>query len=79
MEDVDRLIECAGMAQDVAGLDRLDRDLLVIRASYSTLEQWREKMTDTTPPRKYSELAPAQRLQKFKQLVDAYYKHQKAK
>ena len=78
-EDVDRLIECAGMGQDVKDLDRLDRDLLVIRASYSTLAQWREKVTDTNPPRKYSDLAPAKRLEKFKQLVDAYYKRHQAK
>ncbi|HEY5995019.1 MAG TPA: hypothetical protein VIU46_10535 [Gallionellaceae bacterium] len=79
MVEVDKLIECAGMTQDVAELDRLDRDLLVVRAQYSTLEQLREKKTDTDPPRKYSELAPAKRLEKFKQLVDAYYKRPRAK
>lgn len=79
MEEVDKLIECADMKQDVAELDRLDRDLLVVRAQYSTLEQWRDKKTDTDPPRKYSELAPAKRLGKLKLLVDAYYKRPRAK
>jgi len=78
-EDVDKLIECAGMAQDVTDLDRLDRDLLVIRTRYSTLAQWRDKKTDTSPSRKYSELASAQRLEKLKQLADGYYRSRQAK
>jgi len=70
-----QMFECAGMTQDVAGLDAMDRDIMVFRAKVNTLEVLREQKTHDETPRKYSEVTTAARLAKLKQLVDAYYKY----
>lgn len=69
-----KLFDCAGMSQDVATLDALDHDMMVLRAQHMPLKELRVQLTETDPPRKYSELTSASRLARFKQLVDAYYK-----
>lgn len=69
-----KLFDCADMTQDVAELDALDHDMLVMRAHSYSLKEFREKTTETNPPRKYSVLTSALRLARFKKLVDAYYK-----
>lgn len=68
-----RIFECSGMTKDVEALDALDRDIMVGRAKRLSLEYLREQQTKTDPPRKYSELASAERLAKFKRFVDIYY------
>lgn len=73
-QDVLKLFDCAGLTQDVAELDALDRDIMVGRAKRLPLKELREQQTKTDPPRKYSELTSASRLAKFKRLVDAYFK-----
>lgn len=69
-----RIFECADMTENVEALDALDRDIMVGRAKRLSLEDLREQQTKTDPPRKYSVLASAERLAKFKRLVDAYYR-----
>lgn len=69
-----KLFDCAGLTQDIAELDALDRDMMVGRAMRLPLKELREQQTQTNPPRKYFELTSATRLARFKQLVDAYYK-----
>lgn len=69
-----KIFDCAGLTQDIAELDALDRDMMVERAKRLPLNELREQQTLTKPPRKYSELTSASRLARLKQLVDAYYK-----
>ncbi len=69
-----KLFECAGMSQDVAVLDVMDQDLLVLNARYKTLPELLEKLTTSDKPRKYSELTTAARLAKLKVLLDAFYR-----
>jgi hypothetical protein len=73
-QQVLKILDCAGMTKDVAGLDALDLDFLVMRARIYSLQELGEQETKTTPPRKYSDLTSAARLARFKQLVDSYYR-----
>lgn len=69
-----KIFECAGMMQDIAELDAMDRDIMLLRTKNYPLQKLRDQVTDTTPPRKYSEVTSVSRLARFKQLVDAYYR-----
>ena len=68
-----KMYDCAGMTQDIADLDALDRDMLFGLARHLSLKELREKKTLNDHPKKYSELTTASRLARLKRLVDAYY------
>jgi hypothetical protein len=68
-----KLFECAGLTQYVQELDILDHDMMIGRAKRLSIEELRNQKTGTVPPRKYSELTTALRLERFKKLVDTYY------
>ena len=74
-----KIFDCAGMTQDIAELDAMDRDIMVLRAREYPLKKLGEQLTKTDPPRKYSDLISAARLAKLKQLVDAYYRPRSSK
>lgn len=69
-----KIFDCAGMTHDIAELDALDRDIMVMRARNYPLDKLQEQLTKTDPPRKYSDVTSAVRLAKLKKLVDAYYR-----
>ncbi len=69
-----KIFDCAGMTQDIAELDAMDRDIMLLRAKNYPLQKLQDQVTYTTPPRKYSEVTTASRLARFKQLVDIYYR-----
>lgn len=74
-----KIFDCAGMTQDIAELDAMDRDIMVMRARNYSLKKLQEQLTKTDPPRKYSDVTSAARLAKLKRLVDAYYQSRSLK
>lgn len=69
----DMIFACADIEESIKNLDQLDKDFLFMRASNLSLDALKNIATETSPPKKYGEFIPANKLKRLKQLVDAYF------
>ena len=58
----DRIFQCTGVFDYVAGLDEMDKDLLYMKATIKTFEKYADSMTKQAEPVKFSELIPLHKL-----------------
>ena len=70
----DRVFQCAGVFDYLAGLDEMDKDLLYMKATIYSFEKYSNAMTKQVKPVKFSKLIPLHKLSKLYGVVRQLYK-----
>jgi len=68
------VLECTGVMPYVKHLDMLDQDLIYMKATYKTKEEYAQTLTSNASPKKFSDIIPKENRDKLYKVIDNIFK-----